>query len=282
MVIAAIASARRRMAAGAGFVSLLALGGCASGPPHHAGDPFEPMNRAMFAFNDGLDRHVAKPVATGYTKVTPRPLRDAIDNVFSNLGDVGNFASDVLQLKATDATEDLMRIAFNTTFGLGGLIDWASAAGLPKHHQDFGLTLGHYGVPAGPYLVLPVFGPSSVRDASGWVFSSAVSPTTWLGAGASVPLYGVNVVSSRADMLGATDLLDAAALDRYSFVRDAYTQRRAYLLDGGNTLPAYGDAGDSDAHVDSGNGGDSGNGAAPAGNGRSGGANHVSDASNGV
>ncbi|TDV09262.1 MlaA family lipoprotein [Paraburkholderia caballeronis] len=241
------ASIRRPFAAvAAALASLLALAGCASAPEHHAGDPFEPMNRAVFSFNEGLDQHVAKPVATGYTKITPQPLREAISNVFSNLGDVGNFANDLLQLKVTDATEDLMRVAFNTTFGLGGLIDWASAAGLPKHQQDFGLTLGHYGVPAGPYLVLPLFGPSSVRDASGWVVSSAASPTTYLTASASVPIYGANVVSSRADMLGATNLLEQAALDKYSFVRDAYTQRRAYLIDGGSKLPAYGDDDDND------------------------------------
>ena len=142
--------------------------GCATGPDRQAGDPLEPMNRAVFSLNDKLDNHVAKPVAVGYTKVTPAPLRTAIGNVFSNIGDIGNFANNLLQLNVTDATEDLMRFSFNSTFGLGGLIDWASAAGLPKHHEDFGLTLGHYGVPAGAYLVLPLFGPSSIRDASGF------------------------------------------------------------------------------------------------------------------
>jgi phospholipid-binding lipoprotein MlaA len=197
------------------------------------------MNRAVFSFNESLDQHVAKPVATGYTKVMPQPLRTAISNFFSNLGDIGNFANNLLQFKVTAATEDLMRFTFNSTFGLGGLLDWATAAGLPKHHEDFGLTLGYYGVPVGPYLVLPLFGPSSVRDASGWIVASALTPTTYLPVDAGAPLFGLNVVSARADMLGATGLLDQAALDKYSFVRDGYMQRRAYLLNEGKALPSY-------------------------------------------
>ena len=142
------------------------LAGCATGPNRKPGDPLEPMNRAIFKFNDSVDQAIAVPVAKGYQKVTPKPMRTAISNFFSNLGDLGNVANNLLQLKITDATEDLMRFAFNTTFGIGGLIDWATPAGLPKHDQDFGLTLGHYGVPAGPYLVLPLLGPSSVRDST--------------------------------------------------------------------------------------------------------------------
>ncbi|WP_415774090.1 VacJ family lipoprotein [Paraburkholderia sp. J8-2] len=204
-----------------------------------ANDPLEPMNRAMFSFNEGLDRTVAKPVATAYADVMPQPLQTAVSNVFSNLGDVGNFANDLLQLKITAATEDLVRFAFNSTFGLGGLLDWATAAGLPKHHEDFGLTLGHYGVPSGPYLVLPLFGPSSVRDAGGLLVSSAMSPMTYFPLAASTPLFGVNVMSMRSRMLGATDLLELAALDKYSFVRDGYLQSRANALDDGKALPDY-------------------------------------------
>ncbi|CAB3794612.1 hypothetical protein LMG27177_03680 [Paraburkholderia fynbosensis] len=128
-----------------GVTAIAWLTGCAT-----ASDPLEPMNRAVFSFNEGLDRHVATPVATGYTKVAPAPLRTAFSNFFSNLGDITNFANNLLQFKITAATEDLTRFTFNSTFGLGGLLDWASAAGLPKHHQDFGLTHGRYGVPAGP------------------------------------------------------------------------------------------------------------------------------------
>ncbi|VVD27564.1 Phospholipid-binding lipoprotein MlaA [Paraburkholderia dioscoreae] len=222
-----------------GVAAVTGLTACATGPDRKASDPLEPMNRAVFSFNESLDQHVAKPVATGYTKVIPQPLRNAVSNFFSNLGDIGNFANNLLQFKVTAATEDLMRFTFNSTFGLGGLLDWASAAGLPKHHEDFGLTLGHYGVPAGPYLVLPLFGPSSARDASGWVVASALTPTAYLPVEAGAPLFGLNVVSARADMLGATDLLEQAALDKYSFVRDGYMQRRAYLLNDGNALPSY-------------------------------------------
>lgn len=225
--------------------AITGVAGCATGPDRKASDPLEPMNRAVFSFNEGLDRHVAKPVATGYTKVTPEPLRTAIGNFFSNLGDIGNFANNLLQFKLTAATEDLMRFAFNSTFGLGGLLDWATTAGLPKHHEDFGLTLGHYGVPAGPYLVLPLFGPSSVRDASGWIVASTLTPTTYLAVEAGAPLFGLNVVSTRTEMQSATDLLDQAALDKYSFVRDGYIQRRAYLLNDGKALPSYEEPADS-------------------------------------
>lgn len=225
----------------------LALSACASGNGRNTGDPFEPMNRAMFSFNEGLDRTVAKPVATAYTNVMPQPLQTAVGNVFSNLGDVGNFVNDLLQLKITAATEDLVRFAFNSTFGIGGLLDWATAAGLPEHHEDFGLTLGHYGVPCGPYLVLPLFGPSSVRDAGGLLVSSAMSPTTFFPLVASTPLFGVNVVSTRSHMLGATDLLELAALDKYSFVRDGYLQSRANALSDGAALPDYTDPSLDDA-----------------------------------
>lgn len=228
-----------------GMVAITGLAGCATGPERKASDPLEPVNRAVFSFNESLDRHVARPVATGYRNVTPQPVRTAVSNFFSNLGDIGNFANNLLQFKVTAATEDLMRFTFNSTFGLGGLLDWATAAGLPKHHEDFGLTLGHYGVPAGPYLVLPLFGPSSVRDASGWVVASALNPTTYLPVEAGVPIFGLNVVSARADMLGATDLLEQVALDKYSFVRDGYIQRRAYLLNDGKALPSYDEPADS-------------------------------------
>ncbi|WP_328805948.1 MlaA family lipoprotein [Paraburkholderia solitsugae] len=224
------------------MTSILGLFGCATNFDRTPGDPLEPLNRAVFSFNDRVDTYVARPVAVGYTKITPNPIRTAIRNFFSNIGDVGNFSNDVLQLKGTDATEDLMRFAFNSTFGIGGLIDWATPAGLPKHNQDFGLTLGHYGVPSGFYLVLPLFGPSSLRDSTGWIFSYFTTPTSYLPAEASVPLFGVNFIGARADLLGATDVLSQAALDKYTFVRDAYMQRRRYLLNSGTAPPNYVDA----------------------------------------
>ncbi|WP_321934023.1 MULTISPECIES: VacJ family lipoprotein [unclassified Paraburkholderia] len=230
-------------------LALLVTSGCATGPDRKPGDPFEPANRAIFTFNDKLDTYIAQPVAKGYQKVTPQPLRQAITNFFSNIGDVDNFANNVLQLKITDAVEDLMRIAMNTTFGLGGLIDFATAAGLPKHHQDFGLTMGHYGMPAGPYLVLPLFGPSSVRDGIGMAVDVKFNVINYFEPAVRNPMYLAQFISARADLLGATDLLKQAALDPYSFVRDAYRQQRESLIRGGRAgnnapLPNYGEPGD--------------------------------------
>ena len=222
-----------------------AVTGCATGPDRKPGDPLEPMNRQIFKFNDALDRTIAQPVARGYQKVTPQPIRQAISNFFSNLGDVGNAVNNILQLKITDATEDIMRFVMNSTFGLGGLLDFATQAGLPKHHEDFGLTLGRWGVPAGPYLVLPLFGPSSVRDSTSYIVDFRFSVIHYLKPAVRNPMYIAQFISARSDLLGASDLLQAAALDKYSFVRDAYTQQRASMLRSSSTntapLPNYGD-----------------------------------------
>ncbi|WP_322048209.1 VacJ family lipoprotein [Paraburkholderia sp. J67] len=234
----------------AASLALLVTSGCATGPDRKPGDPFEPANRAIFKFNDALDTHIAQPIAKGYQKVTPQPMRQAISNFFSNLGDISNFANDLLQLKITDATEDLMRLAMNSTFGLGGLIDFATAAGLPKHHQDFGLTMGHYGVPAGPYLVLPVFGPSSIRDGIGMGVDVKFNLLNYIEPAVRNPMYIAQFISTRSDLLGATDLLQQAALDKYSFVRDAYRQQRQSMIRGSQgsnaPLPDYGDPGATD------------------------------------
>jgi len=141
-----------------------------------------------------------------------------------------------------------MRLAMNSTFGIGGLIDFATPAGLPKHHQDFGLTLGHYGIPAGPYLVLPLFGPSSVRDGIGMGVDVKFNILNYIDPAVRNPMYVAQFVSTRSDLLGATNLLEQAALDKYSFVRDAYRQQRAALLrgsSGNQALPDYGDPGQS-------------------------------------
>ncbi|APA88005.1 VacJ family lipoprotein [Paraburkholderia sprentiae WSM5005] len=225
------------------------ISGCATAPDRKPGDPFEPVNRVIFNFNDGVDRYIAVPVAKGYQKVTPQPLRTAVSNFFSNLGDLTNAANALLQLKITDATEDIMRFAFNSVFGIGGLLDWATPAGLPKHHQDFGLTLGHWGIPSGPYLVLPLFGPSTVRDSMGLVVDVKFNPLNYVEPATRNPLYVLQFVSTRSDLLGATSLLEQAALDKYSFVRDAYTQQRLARLRGTSNanppLPNYDDHGDT-------------------------------------
>ncbi|KND62370.1 Nucleoside ABC transporter, periplasmic nucleoside-binding protein [Candidatus Burkholderia verschuerenii] len=238
-------SALRKLGWSLAIASTIATTGCATGPDRNPKDPLEPMNRTVFKFNDTLDTYVSKPAAQFYVDYTPSPFRTAVSNFFSNLGDFSNFANNLLQLKITDATHDLMRIAMNSVFGIGGLIDIASPAGLPKHHQDFGLTLGHYGMPSGPYLVIPLLGPSSIRDSTTWLVDWRVNPISYADDYIRWPLYGVNFISARADLIGATDLLSQAALDKYAFVRDAYMQRRQYLLTGrgASTLPDYGDEG---------------------------------------
>lgn len=215
---------------------------CASGPQASPADPIEPFNRAVFTVNDKLDEYVATPLAKGYRAVTPQPVRTAVTNFYSNIGDVGNFVNNLLQGKGVDAAESFMRIAINSTLGIGGLIDIATPAGLGKHSQDFGLTLGVWGIPSGPYLVLPLFGPSSIRDGVGLYVNLQISPTTWIDQDYRYGMYFLGFLDARTNALGATDLLALAALDRYSFVRDAYLQRRQYLIDGGGgKLPQYDD-----------------------------------------
>jgi phospholipid-binding lipoprotein MlaA len=237
---------RRPATLAAALCLAAALGGCATGT--HPGDPFERVNRATFKLNTELDDHIAQPVARGYQHVVPSQMRIMVHNFFANLGDVGNFANNLLQLRMTDAAEDLMRVAMNSTFGVGGLFDFATPAGLPRHHQDFGLTLARWGVPAGPYLMLPLFGPSSVRDGIGLAADVHFTPLSgYVEPGVRNPLYVTQFVSARADMLGATDLLKQAALDPYSFVRDAYIQQRISMTYKGSAaapaLPDYGDPG---------------------------------------
>ncbi|PCE23375.1 ABC transporter [Paraburkholderia acidicola] len=232
-------------------LALLAAGlvtGCATGPDRKPGDPFEPVNRVIFKANDAIDTHIAVPIAKGYEKVTPEPIRTALSNFFSNLGDLGNAANNLLQLNITDATEDVMRFTMNSVFGIGGLIDFATPAGLPKHNQDFGLTMGRWGVPAGPYLVLPLFGPSSVRDGIGLAVDVRFNPLNYAEPALRNPLYVAQFVSKRSDLLGASDLLQQAALDKYTFVRDAYTQQRQSRVHrNGTAAPPLPDYGDPDA-----------------------------------
>ncbi|WNC90083.1 VacJ family lipoprotein [Paraburkholderia sp. FT54] len=226
-------------------VAAALLAGCSTVQTPTKGDPLEGLNRTIFTVNDKLDQYALKPVAKGYVFITPQPVRDSVTNFFSNIGDVYIAANNLLQLKITDGVEDIMRIVINTVFGVGGLFDVATLAKLPKHDNDLGLTLGHYGVPAGPYLVLPLFGPSTVRDAVGSIGNYYVNPLSYIHPdGLSWALYGLNIVNTRANLLNASDVLEGAALDKYSFVRSAYLQRRQYLLSDGKqsaTLPNYGD-----------------------------------------
>lgn len=222
------------------FLLAIALSGCAT-TGKNASDPFEPANRAVFEFNDILDRTVLKPTAKVYSTIIPSGIRAIISNIFSNIGEIFNIANNLLQGKPVETSESLLRFAVNTVFGLGGSMDIASKMGLMAHKQDFGLTLGKWGIPSGPYIVLPFFGPSSLRDTAGTGVQIFVDPVTNLP---NVPFRnsaaGTRIVDTRANLLDASNLLEEAALDKYSFVRESYLQRRQYLIKG-NDQQDYGD-----------------------------------------
>ncbi|HEY2257687.1 MAG TPA: VacJ family lipoprotein [Variovorax sp.] len=208
------------------FLALLA--GCASGPNANPADPFEPLNRKVFAFNDALDEAVVRPVATAYQKVLPSPVRQGVTNFFGNLSDVWSFFNNVAQLKLQDSAETFMRVNVNTVFGLGGLLDIGTEVGLARHSEDFGQTLGYWGVPAGPYLVLPVLGPSTLRDGTALLLVDfRGDPVHYID---NIPLrnslYAVRLVDIRANLLRVSQLLGDAALDKYTFTRDVFLQRR--------------------------------------------------------
>jgi phospholipid-binding lipoprotein MlaA len=227
-------------------LAVAALAGCASVSTPTPGDPLEGLNRTVFKVNDTLDTYALKPVAKGYAYVVPRPVRSSVTNFFSNIGDVYVAANELLELKIADGVGDIMRVVINTVFGVGGLFDVATAAKLPKHSADFGVTLGHYGVPSGPYLVLPLLGPSTVRDATGLVVDYYGNPLSYVQpSSVSWALYGVNLVNTRANLLTTVDVLSAAAIDKYSFIRNAYLQRRRFLIkgsDGVDNVPNYDDS----------------------------------------
>lgn len=211
-------------------VLVLALGGCAVNGD--ARDPMEPMNRAIHDFNEGFDRMILKPVAQGYDAVMPGFAQTGVRNFFSNLGDVTVLANDVLQLKLEQGSRDFMRLAFNSTFGLFGLLDVASEMGLHKHEEDFGQTLGRWGVGAGPYLVLPFLGPSSIRDTAGFVVDTDTTDrvVNYHDVSTRNQALVLRVVDRRADLLEAKKAVDAAALDGYEFTRDLYLERRKSLV----------------------------------------------------
>jgi phospholipid-binding lipoprotein MlaA len=209
------------------------LSGCATaGDPR---DPFEAFNRDMFAFNQALDHDLIKPAAENYRAVVPEPAQRGIRNFFNNLNDVIVFVNQVLQLKWRGAIDTLGRVTFNTTAGVLGFFDLATEHGVVKADEDFGQTLGYWGVPAGPYIVLPLFGPSSGRDTVGLVGDLYTSPLFWSDETAlNWSLATVRVIQIRADLLDAESVLEKAAVDRYVFVRDAFLQRRLYLIHDGN------------------------------------------------
>jgi phospholipid-binding lipoprotein MlaA len=214
----------------------LLLSGCATvDGPKNPRDPLEGYNRAMFEFNDDFDRALFRPLAEGYDKVMPQPVNSGISNFFSNLDDILVLLNDLLQLKFEQGLSDLGRITWNTTAGLFGFIDVATHMDLPKHDEDFGQTLGYWGVGSGPYLVLPFLGPSTVRDGSAMVATWQVAPLSRLeDERLQTELLVLRAVDTRAGLLRATRILETAALDPYAFMRDAYLQRRQNQVYDGN------------------------------------------------
>lgn len=224
---------------------LALLSGCATVANPDPRDPLESYNRGMTQFNEHVDAMVLKPVAVAYQDITPAPVRTGVSNFFANIGDIWSFVNNVLQLRAEAAASTFMRVNVNTFLGLGGVLDIASELGIDRYKQDFGLTLGRWGVGTGPYLVLPILGPSTVRDTFALpvdLKGNAVSYVDPVSARNS--LYALRIVDTRANLLRAGSVLDSAALDKYSFTRDVFLQVRSQA----GEAQKGDDAGDKDAN----------------------------------
>jgi len=230
----------RRLGAWSLVALLVVLTGCATtnaGGPKTAGqraDPWESWNRKVYAFNDKLDEAVLKPAATSYTKVVPQPVRRGVTNFVGNVSDVWSAFNNFLQGKFANGFQDVIRVGTNTLFGLGGFLDVASEFGADRQGEDLGQTLGYWGMAQGPYVVWPVLGPSTLRDSLALPLDAQISPALAVkGEVAKATVAGVQLINVRANLLGATGLLNDIALDKYVFVRDAYLQRRrSQVFDG--------------------------------------------------
>ena len=216
-------------------MAIATLSGCASLSSQQENDPFESVNRGVYLFNEKADEYVLEPVAKGYQAVTPDVVDTGVTNFFSNIDDVVVVVNDVLQLKFNQALSDLGRVVVNSTIGVLGFMDVATDMGMPKHHEDFGQTLGVYGVGTGPYVVLPLLGPSTLRDTLGLFADSFVDPVAQINDSdvmwSAIVLEGVDL---RADLISSKKILDQASLDPYEFLRGGYFQRREYLVFDGN------------------------------------------------
>ncbi len=202
-------------------------------------DPLEPLNRAVFSFNEVVDDNILQPVAKTYKYITPDPVETGVSNFFGNLGEVSTIANDVLQLKFGQAGNDILRFSINTTLGVLGIFDVASSMGLKKNKEDFGQTLGYWGMPQGPYLVLPFFGSSSFRDAPGLYADMAISPVEQLHNKEQLAAKTLNVIDIRARLLRATRILDTAAKDKYIFIRESYLQKRELEVNDGKNAENF-------------------------------------------
>ena len=217
-------------------IAVLLTGGCASVPTSgDAGsnprDPWERWNRNVFAFNEALDENLLKPAATAYEAVVPKLVRQGVENFFNNFADAWSAINNLLQGKFERAFTDVVRVGTNTALGIGGLLDIASEAGIEHTYEDFGQTLGHWGAGPGPYVVWPLFGPSNVRESFALPLDRGVSPSLAISDEATRwGLSALQIVNVRAGLLGASRVLEGAALDKYSFIRDAYLQRRRNLV----------------------------------------------------
>lgn len=242
------AARRVRGLAVTAVLGLALLGGCATtaptsgagaatgtaAPAAHPADPWEAFNRRVYAFNDAVDEAVLKPVAEVWRKVVPPLVRTGVGNFFGNIGDVWSTANHFLQGKVGTGFEMGMRVLTNTLFGLGGVLDPATEMRLPRRSEDFGQTLGVWGVGPGPYLMLPLLGPSTLRDAAGLPLDRAATSTSlWMDAN-TYALTALQLVNVRAELLATTQLLNQVSLDRYSFLRDAYLARRLDQVWDGN------------------------------------------------
>lgn len=207
------------------------LTGCASFKNAPEGDPLEPINRGIFSFNNTFDHYLFKPIAKGYDAVVPGPVKTGVSNVFQNMSDVQSIVGGALQLKGAKVGDDMGRVLINTTIGLGGIFDLATPMGIERGNEDVGQAIGYWGIGAGPYLVLPFLGPSNVRDLAGRVVDGQTDPLSYVS---SVPvrntLTGLRVVDARVALFPVEGLANQAALDRYTFFRSAYTQRRESLI----------------------------------------------------
>ncbi|MBK1694103.1 ABC transporter [Chromatium weissei] len=215
----------------------LLISGCASTATHTKDprDPLEPFNRAVFRFNSDFDKAFLKPLAQGYRAITPEPIDRSISNFFYNLADVTSAVNNLLQFKMSRAGNDVGRVLINSTVGVLGLFDVATNVGLPSYKEDFGQTLGYWGIESGAYVMLPILGSSSMRDTFGWAGDIVTDPLTRIENNSiHGGLLALQTIDRRADYLAAGDIMEDAALDAYSFLRDAYLQRRLSLVHDGN------------------------------------------------